>query len=347
MNVLIPTITTLFVIIAISTQTQAFSIENKNVTSDQTFNKLQVGGLQAISEANTSTTFTSASSDLKQVFKNQDVNASSIPSVNVTSTGEKRAAVLDYEGTLIPIIYEPIGDTSKNKTVARGIFEGDIIVKNAKIGADSKIAPDRFITTSKWTNGIIPVIIHPDTPNQDNIIDALSYVMENTPIIFRPVEVLNDRIVDPNYLVFFPSDNDKCYSGLGMEGGPQAIVVPSWCKTGSLVHEIGHTLGLWHEQTRCDRDANLEVVWNNIKPDWISQFNSICDPNNPSASPVSFGEYDLCSIMHYPRFGVASAIDPNQPILIPKVPVVGCDDIGQRNGYSPLDIEGINILYSQ
>ena len=239
-----------------------------------------------------------------------------------------------------------MGDVSSNATVGNGLFQGDIILTNDRLGGEFLLAPDKFITTSKWTNGIIPVAIHPDTPNQENILQAMTYVMEHSDILFTSAEVQNNRIVDENYLVFYPSDNN-CASGLGMQGGAQFIIVPDWCKTGSLVHEIGHTLGVWHEQTRCDRDTFIKIVWDNIREEWQDQFTSVCDPNRPSESPQSFGEYDLCSIMHYPTEGVTAAIDPNQPIMkVLKVPQdCSVDEIGQRGGYSPLDESGINALY--
>jgi hypothetical protein len=207
-----------------------------------------------------------------------------------------------------------------------------------------KAAHDRFITTSKWENGIIPVVLHPDVPNRDNIIDAMIYIMENSPVLFRPVEIQNGRIVDQNYVAFVPS-NEKCFSNLGMQGGPQVVAVPDWCTTGLLVHELGHTLGLWHEQTRCDRDEYIDVIEENIKPDWITQFIIVCDPASPEASPVAFGEYDYCSIMHYPRFGSQSPIDPSKPIIQPKYAFTGCDDIGLYGGFSPGDLAVIRALY--
>ena len=347
MNISIPIMAALFVLIITSTNIQAFS-QNTTATSGQTFNQIQANGLQSISEQTSNTTYGEASPELKELFQNQEIDANTIPSINATTTGEERAGILELDQgeTRIPVIYEQMGDTSLNATEGNGIVDGDIILTMDKIGAENRIAFDRFITTSQWTNGIIPVAIHPDTPNRDNIIQAMSYVMEKTPIIFIPVEVQDGRIIDENYVVFYPSDNN-CASGLGMQGGAQFIIVPSWCKTGSLVHEIGHTLGIWHEQTRCDRDQYIRIVWDNIKEEWKDQFTSICDPNRPSESPLSFAQYDLCSIMHYPTEGVTAAIDPNQPIMVPLQEPQDCsvEDIGQRGGYSPLDESGIRAFY--
>ena len=54
----------------------------------------------------------------------------------------------------------------------------------------------------------------------------------------------------------------KCSSDLGMKGGEQHIYLNSGCFDDGLVtpvHELLHTLGFVHEQTRPDRDKFIEV----------------------------------------------------------------------------------------
>ena len=61
----------------------------------------------------------------------------------------------------------------------------------------------------------------------------------------------------------------------------------------NTVHELGHALGLWHEQSRSDRDAYIQIVWENI--DEAHRYNFDQHLNDGK----DFGVYDYQSIMHY------------------------------------------------
>ena len=58
------------------------------------------------------------------------------------------------------------------------------------------------------------------------------------------------------------------------------------------MHEIGHTLGLWHEQMRFDRDEHIRIVYENLG--WYqAQFSRIDDTQGLGVG------YDFGSVMHY------------------------------------------------
>ena len=57
------------------------------------------------------------------------------------------------------------------------------------------------------------------------------------------------------------------------------------------MHEIGHALGMWHEQQRADRDDHIRILYENLGS-YVSQFAKL--------STVDYGvPYDPQSVMHY------------------------------------------------
>merc|ERR1740133_343821 len=65
-------------------------------------------------------------------------------------------------------------------------------------------------------------------------------------------------------------------------------------KLNSILHEIGHSLGLFHEQSRSNRDEELAVTFNG-DPNGIAEYQYKKMPSNEVGGPIDYN-----SIMMYP-----------------------------------------------
>ena len=186
-----------------------------------------------------------------------------------------------------------------------------------------------------WPDGRIPYEINlSDFPagsgNRNAVLSAIE--VWNTETIIRLVPHDNET----NFVEFVAAD-DTCSSPVGMQGQNRQTV---GCDVGdrfdqwSVVHEIGHAIGLRHEHTRLDRDDWVTVHWSNIKPGKEGNF----EVDTTNRRDVC--RYDYDSLMHYSRFGFP--IDESEPTLTPN------DDsaeIGQSDHLSATDKRAILFLH--
>lgn len=91
-----------------------------------------------------------------------------------------------------------------------------------------------------------------------------------------------------------------CCSSVGRVGGRQFLTlrILQCFAFSTIVHELGHAIGFYHEVSRPDRDEYVTVHTENILPQWLGAFQKL-DPVHAKDLGVP---YDYHSVMHYTKY---------------------------------------------
>ena len=208
------------------------------------------------------------------------------------------------------------------------LIEGDVLVgptmMQRGIGAGVGV----------WEDGVVPYFIDPAlqpyvVKNVNTAIDTWNNVAGIWLVSMNPADANSPA----DYLHFTPANG--CASWIGRQGGAQSVWTGASCSSGSMMHEIGHALGLEHEHTRPDRDQYISVNWHNINTEKLSNF------DKSTSNKLNYGPYDYSSIMHYGEFFFSANGSPTITALR-----IDSSVIGQRMAPSVGDIEAITALYT-
>lgn len=251
---------------------------------------------------------------------------STVGSGEFQSGSEVRTALVQRETGVKAIQYTVVDGMA--------VFEGDIILgtveqveqetEQLRSGAQEAV----LITGARfrWPDCRIPFTIDPALTSRNRVTEAIAHWEANTRFRFIP------RTTETAFVTFRPGTG--CSSAVGRQGNQQFVNLAGGCLRGQTIHEIGHVIGLWHEQSRQDRDTFVRINWANIQAGKEHNFNQhITDGDD-------IGLYDYDSIMHYERLAfsrnnVSPTIEPINPSTA---------TIGQRDHLSAGDIAAANSL---
>jgi len=226
---------------------------------------------------------------------------------------------------LLPLVLAVVLGSVLGKSPEEGDhFEGDIILDE-----DESMYNAIRNSRSFWPNGRVPYRVDSSITSRERstLMAAIADYNRYTCIRWVP------RTTESAYVSIVKGGG--CSSQVGTTGRTQRLTLGRGCwNKGIVIHEMMHAVGFWHEQSRSDRDSYVTIVTQNINPRMRYNFNKM------SSSQVNnIDRYDYGSIMHY---GPMAFSANRQPTIVPKQKGAR---IGQRAGFSQLDIKKINILY--
>jgi hypothetical protein len=220
------------------------------------------------------------------------------------------------------------------------VFEGDILLDHVDQILPGKSYHDAGAMIDylqyRWplVSGVyqIPYMIDAASSDVDNINTAISTYNSQMTGVIQWVPYTNQT----DYVDFDMDAADNSgegYAYIGRVGGEQEVTGAGNCTIGTLLHEMGHTTGFWHEQSRPDRDNYVTVNFSNMISTTY-QYSSI-----QYDDMQTMGLYDWSSIMEY--FPETFSKEGNTVIesIPPGMP------LSNYVGYSAGDIDAIMRLY--
>lgn len=224
------------------------------------------------------------------------------------------------------------GNETDFREVNGNLVIGDMVLLPEQVEESNFLEKGTILNRSsrRWpksgTTYVVPYLIDSSLPNKSRVTSAMNHWRSKTKIRF--VERTNQR----DYVYF--TDDGGCYSYIGKIGGRQIISVGSGCSTGNTIHEIGHAVGLYHEQSHPRRDTYVTINFQNITSGREGNF------NKQSASNVKTTTFDIGSIMMYGSYFFSKN---GQPTIVRKN---GTTFNVQRNGLSTRDVNVIKKIYN-
>uniref|UniRef100_A0A914Z3K1 Zinc metalloproteinase n=1 Tax=Panagrolaimus superbus TaxID=310955 RepID=A0A914Z3K1_9BILA len=187
--------------------------------------------------------------------------------------------------------FEDIGDI--NRGLENVLYDGDIILTKNQSKALNLIRRKKrqavSLPSMLWPK-LEPIPFYIDSSIDVNtsklIKNAIDFWQNNTCLNFI------ENSSAPTRIKFYKGTG--CSSFVGRITGEQSISLGSRCNYfGIISHEIAHSLGLFHYQSRPDRDEYIDILWNNVPSSWESNLQK-----EPQAITLGM-PYEYGSIMHY------------------------------------------------
>lgn len=255
-------------------------------------------------------------------------------------------------------------------------IEGDIVVaeddyspENTGVAYLVRIQNDQY----RWPRDdrgrvVVPYRIQNgfEALSEAAIVDAMSDLSAAVPSLSFREATSND-----SFGLEFMATENSCSSLVGFSGKFQVIRLTEGCaQSHAAHHEILHSLGVYHEHTRKDRNQHVEIVWNAIRGcrgdavsaddcgeqacrsaplDCCTQAqldDNICfmaDNFATNGNRSDIGPYDYESVMHYSSGSFAKA--GADATIVPLTSDDGTPVVGNRSHLSPGDISGLRALY--